>query len=44
MEFLPDAFTYNDRAAVPILKAWAREDRDLAALHDRPEFRTLVNA
>jgi len=44
MEYLPDAFAYNDRAAVPVLKAWAREDSDLTALRERPDFRTLVNA
>jgi hypothetical protein len=42
MAFLPDAFVYNDRAAVPVLKAWAREDPDLASLADRPDFRSLV--
>jgi hypothetical protein len=42
MAVLPDAFVYNDRAAVPVLKAWAREDRDLAPLADRPDFRALV--
>jgi hypothetical protein len=42
MEYLPDAFTYNDRAAVPVLKAWAREDNDLRPLADRPDFRALV--
>jgi len=44
MEFLPDAFAYNDRAAVGVLKAWAREDSDLTSLRDRPDFQTLVNA
>ncbi len=44
MAFLPDAFVYNDRAAVPVLKAWAREDPDLAALIDRSDFRALVGA
>ena len=43
MEYLPDAFAYNDRAGVPVLKAWARQDSDLAALQDRADFRTLVN-
>jgi tetratricopeptide (TPR) repeat protein len=42
MEYLPDAFTYNDRAAVPVLKAWAREDRDLQSLAERADFRALV--
>jgi hypothetical protein len=42
MRYLPDAFSYNDRAAVPVLKAWARNDRDLAVLGDRADFRTLV--
>jgi tetratricopeptide (TPR) repeat protein len=44
MHYLPDAFSYNDRAAVPVLKAWARTDRQLAGLADRPDFRTLVGA
>jgi hypothetical protein len=44
MRYLPDAFTYNDRAAVGVLKAWAREDPDLAPLADRPDFRTLVGS
>jgi hypothetical protein len=44
MRYLPDAFTYNDRAAVGVLKAWAREDPDLTPLADRPDFRTLVGA
>ena len=44
MEFLPDAFAYNDRGAVPVLKAWAREDPDLATLRERADFRTLVGA
>ena len=44
MRYLPDAFTYNDRAAVGVLKAWAREDPDLAPLADRTDFRTLVGA
>jgi hypothetical protein len=44
MRVLPDAFTYNDRGAVGVLKAWAREDTDLAPLADRPDFRTLVGA
>ncbi len=44
MRYLPDAFSYNDRAAVPVLKAWARTDRDLAVLGDRADFRTLVGA
>jgi hypothetical protein len=44
MRYLPDAFVYNDRAAVPVLKAWAREDPDLAPLTDRADFRTLVGA
>jgi hypothetical protein len=44
MAFLPDAFVYNDRAGVPVLKAWAREDPDLAALTQRADFRTLVGA
>jgi hypothetical protein len=42
MEYLPDAFTYNDRAAVPVLKAWAREDGDLQPLSGRADFRALV--
>jgi hypothetical protein len=42
MRYLPDAFSYNDRAAVPVLKAWARTDRDLTPLGDRPDFRALV--
>lgn len=42
MEFLPDAFAYNDRGAVPVLKAWAREDPDLANLRERTDFRALV--
>jgi hypothetical protein len=44
MRYLPDAFTYNDRAAVGVLKAWAREDPDLTPLADRSDFRTLVGA
>ncbi len=44
MRYLPDAFSYNDKAAVPVLKAWARTDRDLSPLTDRPDFRTLVGA
>jgi hypothetical protein len=44
MRYLPDAFSYNDKAAVPVLKAWARTDRDLSGLGDRPDFRTLVGA
>ena len=44
MAFLPDAFVYNDRPAVPVLKAWAREDPDLASLTARADFRTLVGA
>jgi hypothetical protein len=44
MRYLPDAFTYNDRGAVPVLKAWAREDPDLRPLADRPDFRSLVGA
>jgi hypothetical protein len=44
MLFLPDAFVYNDRPAVPVLKAWAREDPDLASLADRADFRSLVGA
>ena len=44
MDLLPDAFAYNDRAAVPVLKAWAREDADLAPLADRSDFRALVGA
>jgi hypothetical protein len=44
MRLLPDAFTYNDRAAVGVLKAWAREDSDLRPLADRADFRTLVGA
>jgi hypothetical protein len=44
MMFLPDAFVYNDRAAVPVLKAWAREDPDLASLTERADFRNLVGA
>lgn len=42
MQYLPDAFTYNDRAAVPVLKAWAREDADLRPLAGRADFRALV--
>jgi hypothetical protein len=42
MQFLPDAFAYNDRAAVPVLKAWARQDRDLAPLGGRADFHALV--
>jgi len=42
MEYLPDAFSYNDKAAVPVLKTWARADRDLAGLTERADFRTLV--
>ena len=42
MRYLPDAFSYNDRAAVPVLKAWARTDRDLTVLGDRPDFQALV--
>jgi hypothetical protein len=42
MRYLPDAFSYNDRAAVPVLKAWARTDRDLTPLGDRLDFRALV--
>jgi hypothetical protein len=44
MRYLPDAFSYNDKAAVPVLKAWARTDRDLSQLGDRADFRTLVGA
>lgn len=44
MRYLPDAFTYNDRGAVPVLKAWAREDPDLVGLSSRPDFRALVGA
>jgi hypothetical protein len=44
MAILPDAFTYNDRAAVGVLKAWAREDGDLRPLADRADFRALVGA
>ncbi len=44
MAFLPDAFVYNDRGAVPVLKAWAREDPDLAPLTQRADFRSLVGA
>jgi hypothetical protein len=44
MGVLPDAFTYNDRAAVGVLKAWAREDGDLRPLADRADFRALVGA
>ncbi len=44
MTYLPDAFVYNDRSAVPVLKAWAREDPDLTALADRADFRNLVGA
>jgi hypothetical protein len=44
MRVLPDAFTYNDRAAVGVLKAWAREDGDLRPLAERPDFRSLVGA
>ena len=44
MAILPDAFTYNDRGAVGVLKAWAREDEDLRPLADRPDFRALVGA
>jgi tetratricopeptide (TPR) repeat protein len=42
MTYLPDAFAYNDRAAVGVLKAWAREDPDLANLAPRSDFRTLT--
>jgi hypothetical protein len=42
MQYLPDAFTYNDRGAVGVLKAWAREDGDLAPLSGRADFQTLV--
>lgn len=44
MTYLPDAFTYNDRAAVGVLKAWARHDADLVPLSDRADFRALVGA
>jgi hypothetical protein len=44
MRYLPDAFSYNDKAAVPVLKAWARKDRDLSPLVDRPDFRALMGA
>ena len=44
MTYLPDAFAYNDRAAVGVLKAWAREDPDLANLTPRSDFRTLTGA
>src|SRR2546423_262391 len=44
MRYLPDAFAYNDKAAVPVLKAWARTDQDLSPLTGRPDFRTLVGA
>jgi hypothetical protein len=44
MDLLPVAFERNDRAAAPVLRAWAREDADLTALHDREDFRTLVGA
>ena len=43
MEYLPDAFAYNDRAGVPVLKAWARQDGDLSALRERTDFRSLVS-
>ena len=42
MLYLPDAFTYNDRGAVGVLKAWAREDAELAPLAGRADFQTLV--
>jgi hypothetical protein len=42
MQYLPDAFTYNDRGAVGVLKAWAREDAELAPLAGRADFQTLV--
>jgi hypothetical protein len=42
MVYLPDAFTYNDRGAVPVLKAWARQDRELAPLADRSDFQRLI--
>jgi hypothetical protein len=42
MRYLPDAFTYNDRGAVGVLKAWAREDAELAPLAGRADFQTLV--
>lgn len=42
MVYLPDAFTYNDRGAVGVLKAWAREDADLAPLSGRADFQALV--
>jgi hypothetical protein len=42
MRYLPDAFSYNDRAAVAVLKAWARADADLTGLGDRADFRSLV--
>jgi hypothetical protein len=44
MQYLPDAFIYNDRGAVGVLKAWARQDADLAPLLARPDFRSLVAA
>lgn len=44
MQILPDAFAYNDRTAVGVLKAWAREDGDLRPLADRADFRALVGA
>jgi hypothetical protein len=44
MRYLPDAFSYNDRAAIGVLKAWARQDPDLQPLSDRADFRALVGA
>jgi hypothetical protein len=44
MDLLPVAFERNDAAAVPVLRAWAREDADLAALRGREDFRTLLDA
>ncbi len=42
MVYLPDAFSYNDTAAVPVLKAWARTDAELTGLGSRADFRALV--
>jgi hypothetical protein len=42
MPHLHDAFVYNDRAAVGVLKAWARQDSDLASLSGRADFVALT--
>jgi hypothetical protein len=42
MQYLQDAFVYNDRAAVGVLKAWARQDGDLASLAGRADFVALT--